>query len=1387
MKKTSTTILPVLWVAFSLHLLGGCYKFANATIPPPPPPPPPLRPPPPLPNGSIQSEQQQQQQLQQGDQGNKDSRGVDTNDDHHHDDDSSHYSEQIMTRQQAEQFVMKNQNYHHHHDTVFDLSPRDKEEYRHDHDHDEQISSAQGQAFEERVHHRGKEEEEMRLDRIEPKYNHQPIRKEGSWIQEQRPPPPPLQRLHQPPPPPPPPSNGIGIVSQQLPQQQRTLLQPISPPPSRPIHRNIPPPPPQSYNRQPLSAEHFHKMQQLQQQQQQQQMGPGSGALVPHRLTRPALQGIGKSILDRFGKSLDAISDVDTIIAKRAQQVMRNVATSSDTIAESVSGAMRKTVFSGIDGVTGIKESIKDQVMGKVSSIFGGAPTIATEARDEWEDDRRRTVSENRRKKILGTERARGSGSGETYIGSGESPLQQHLYGLIQEDVVMEVEEKSKVQEESESEKGNGQGQDQTKVGVGLDEGFTDGKEIIEQKRYDGESVPKPDVNPYAMLAYPAQAHVHDEYHDDESSDFEDHGDTVDPSTFFVSTSSSSGYKRRSSPETFDMEDDEDVTIVRRASKMLFRLPSIKLFTLLSRSKHFKDYDDSAWSDDDWGSQTVKRPIHEKKQNSSTSTTKSSLKTTKLSPVEDILGRYRSSSPIAKKSTANLLSSQDIHQLRGLGRSMGVTDFMALSFMYLFIEACLRAVGGTFSSQQWLIPKSVDEVIMTLRQILSTIVIADVDIFQTWAPFALIAYVLSILTRKLSFELKSDKLRKSISEMIKVAIENNQLFLRLASGVPSRHNLTTTFAAAVQSQSLAVLEIARLRTFVFLSLITFLVLSVAVIRPICTRIFMALVSMITLKEFREWPMEWSALGGELKVIIMSLCHDLRHFLQMEVQNIVSNPLATISLVSVLSTLLLLSQLSAVERRRSKALSAKTDESTKSDRMNAYETHLKNIEKISNVGVSSANRLRIQMENGSIDRILMNESIGLHSRPKYSETVPAKSSALLRKVAFAVICEVLVTLPLGVHVILSSFLGVPLDSRQLANICLMLLFAYGLTKRAIFAAVESSREISRIAPFLRDLSNTVDEVHFYNQATNGLSAPSSNKGLDVSNLWAAHARKRAWACRGVNISCKAGEVVAVLGDESCGKTRLLATIGELLAMPPKRSRTTTIARGNIAIGGIETQKWNTLELKRKIGIMLNDARTISDMSQLYSGLSLGDILRPTCPSGTHEAAIKGAVDLAIEFTGLSKSLLPRLPTRLDTIVTSNEDDLSYSNRDIVILSAGEWSKVLLTKLIAQVILTNDNPMSATSSISRSLLGSVLLLDDVTNNLNELEEIKLIKSLKNSGAATLMTSKRWTIGRFATRIVVIQNGSVVESGTHAELIARGADHSVYAARWAQMMSS
>ncbi len=262
---------------------------------------------------------------------------------------------------------------------------------------------------------------------------------------------------------------------------------------------------------------------------------------------------------------------------------------------------------------------------------------------------------------------------------------------------------------------------------------------------------------------------------------------------------------------------------------------------------------------------------------------------------------------------------------------------------------------------------------------------------------------------------------------------------------------------------------------------------------------------------------------------------------------------------------------------------------------------------------------------------------------------------------------------------------------------------------------------------------------------------------------------------------------ILGDESSGKTRLLTAIGETISPPPKRSRTTTLARGKVAVGGVETSKWHSRsELKRKVGVLLNDVRSLSDVSQINSGLRLQDILRPTCPTNTHEGSIQSAVSLAIQLTGLSTSLLPRLPEKLNSILIANEDELRPSNPNMNLLSSTEWSKVILTKLIAQMVFTNDNPLSAPNSVKKSLVGSVLLLDDVTNHLNEMEEIKLMRSLKSSGAATLMTSRRWATGRFADKIVIMRNGSMVEHGSHAELLAKGANASIYAKMWAEMTS-
>lgn len=73
------------------------------------------------------------------------------------------------------------------------------------------------------------------------------------------------------------------------------------------------------------------------------------------------------------------------------------------------------------------------------------------------------------------------------------------------------------------------------------------------------------------------------------------------------------------------------------------------------------------------------------------------------------------------------------------------------------------------------------------------------------------------------------------------------------------------------------------------------------------------------------------------------------------------------------------------------------------------------------------------------------------------------------------------------------------------------------------------------------------------------------------------------------------------------------------------------------------------------------------------------------------------------------------------------------------------------------------------------------------MDEVEEAQFIRSLQNSGASTILTSKRWAMGRLVDRIIVLKEGNIVEHGTHAELVSKGSKHSLYARKWAQLTSA
>jgi ABC-type multidrug transport system fused ATPase/permease subunit len=238
-------------------------------------------------------------------------------------------------------------------------------------------------------------------------------------------------------------------------------------------------------------------------------------------------------------------------------------------------------------------------------------------------------------------------------------------------------------------------------------------------------------------------------------------------------------------------------------------------------------------------------------------------------------------------------------------------------------------------------------------------------------------------------------------------------------------------------------------------------------------------------------------------------------------------------------------------------------------------------------------------------------------PTGSNSVSIQS--ILRFVSYVVFALVLSVAP----ILVSSFLGgaTSMSSLQgaflkrldgLFNLSLLQLYLLVLSIQAGWNVIQSTERTTLVTRFLDEIRSARDEINAANNQQTDLKAiasTSSSAGLMVRDLWAAHTTKRVWAVRGANLECKNGEVVAVLGDEGEGRSKLLTTIAEAASSPPKRSLMTTKVRGTVSIGGVETSKWNRSSLKRRLGVFLSDVGFVSDWASLFSGWTIGEILQP----------------------------------------------------------------------------------------------------------------------------------------------------------------------------------
>ena len=206
---------------------------------------------------------------------------------------------------------------------------------------------------------------------------------------------------------------------------------------------------------------------------------------------------------------------------------------------------------------------------------------------------------------------------------------------------------------------------------------------------------------------------------------------------------------------------------------------------------------------------------------------------------------------------------------------------------------------------------------------------------------------------------------------------------------------------------------------------------------------------------------------------------------------------------------------------------------------------------------------------------------------------------------------------------------------------------------------------------------------------------------------------------------AGQSVAIVGRNGAGKTTLVKLLARLYHP----------AEGRILVDGIPITEFDPKEWRRQLSIIFQDFIRYSFSAR--DNIGAGDLQSATRDDLLSSVASKAGI----------KDLIDTLPNGWDTI-------LSKEFRGGTDLSGGQWQRVALAR-----------------GIFGAQTGGVLILDEPTANLDVRGEAEVFDRFLEltKGLTTILISHRFSTVRRADRICVLEEGRIIEDGTHEELIA------------------
>jgi subfamily B ATP-binding cassette protein MsbA len=288
--------------------------------------------------------------------------------------------------------------------------------------------------------------------------------------------------------------------------------------------------------------------------------------------------------------------------------------------------------------------------------------------------------------------------------------------------------------------------------------------------------------------------------------------------------------------------------------------------------------------------------------------------------------------------------------------------------------------------------------------------------------------------------------------------------------------------------------------------------------------------------------------------------------------------------------------------------------------------------------------------------------------------------------------------------------------------------------AMLQLVPPMKHLSELAgPITRGLAALDKGVNLIDGSrpeTGGSFDPGASSGhIELQDVTLRYRDGQAPALDRVTLELRAGETVALVGPSGAGKTTLVNLLPRFLEP----------TSGTVRLDGHPLAEWSVTALRRQFALVSQDVVLFNDTVAANVSLGASEIGNEMGARARDRERVRAALASA-NLLDFAESL----PKGLDTVVGHNATEFS----------GGQRQRLAIARAIYK-----DAP--------------ILILDEATSALDSESERLVQQALERlmKGRTSLVIAHRLSTIERADRIVVVDAGRVVESGTHAELIAAG----------------